>query len=715
MSDYLPNRETVFNDMANSLYISTIEPRSGKSLIALGIIELILRKTTKVGFFRPIIQDNLDGKPDKHIDLILSYFKLPQTYEDSFGLFYSEVNALMGEEKLDEILDKIITKYKKLEQTCEFIVCENSDYVAENAAFSFDINVAIAKNLGSSLLILGNGHQKSVEEISISLKIVADAYRERHCKILGIIVNKVASDEVETLENTLQEKFSTNHCLFSVIPYDQRLDSPRIKEIAEQLNAKVLYGHNRLDNLVFNYLVAAMQMQHAITQLADNVLVVTPSDRGDVIIGTLQAHQSTNYPNLAGILLTTECQLESSISRLIGGLSDPLPILWVDTYTYPTASRLQTVHSSLKAGDLEKITWSIEIFDQSVNLPMLEQLIDQIEVEGITPKLFTYNLIQQAKSQKRHIVLPEGKDPRILQAVSSLISRNIVQITLLGEPERIERTIQTHGIQLNIDELTIINPLKSPHLEDYAQTLYNLRKHKGMTRENAQETILDVSYFGTMMVYQGDADGMVSGAIHTTGNTIRPALQIIKTKPDYQLVSSVFLMCLPDKVLVYGDCAVNANPSAEQLAEIAITSAETARTFGIFPKVALLSYSSGTSGQGQAVETVKQATTIAKKRRPDLLFEGPLQYDAAVDMTVAAQKIPDSEIAGQATVFIFPDLNTGNNTYKAVQRETGAVAIGPILQGLKKPVNDLSRGCIVEDIINTVVITAIQSQESHQD
>ena len=700
--------------MANSLYISTIEPRSGKSLIALGIIELILRKTTKVGFFRPIIQDNFDGKPDKHIDLILSYFKLSQTYEDSFGLFYSEVNALMGEEKLDEILDKIITKYKKLEQTCEFIVCENSDYVAENAAFSFDINVAIAKNLGSSLLILGNGYQKSVEEISISLKIVADAYRERHCKILGIIVNKVASDDVEILENTLQEKFSTNHCLFSVIPYDQRLDSPRIKEIVEQLNAKVLYGHNRLDNLVFDYLVAAMQMQHAIAQLADNVLVVTPSDRGDVIIGTLQAHQSTNYPNLAGILLTTECQLESSISRLIGGLSDPLPILWVDTYTYPTASRLQTVYSSLKSGDLEKITWSIEIFDQSVNLPMLEQLIDQIEVQGITPKLFTYNLIQQAKSQKRHIVLPEGKDPRILQAVSSLISRNIVQITLLGEPERIERTIQTHGIQLNIDDLTIINPLKSPHLEDYAQTLYDLRKHKGMTRENAKETILDASYFGTMMVYQGDADGMVSGAIHTTGNTIRPALQIIKTKPDYQLVSSVFLMCLPDKVLVYGDCAVNANPSAEQLAEIAITSAETARTFGIFPKVALLSYSSGTSGQGQAVEKVKQATMIAKKRRPDLLFEGPLQYDAAVDMTVAAQKIPDSQIAGQATVFIFPDLNTGNNTYKAVQRETGAVAIGPILQGLKKPVNDLSRGCTVEDIINTVVITAIQSQESHQ-
>ncbi|MGB5770059.1 MAG: phosphate acetyltransferase, partial [Crocosphaera sp.] len=646
---------------------------------------------------------------DKHIDLILSYFKLPQNYQDSFGLYYAEVNHLMGQEKLDDILDKIITKYKKLEKNCDFIVCENSDYVGENAAFAFDINVAIAKNLGCSLLILGNGHQKSVEEISLSLKIVADAYREKHCKILGLIINKVCHNDRDYLEQYLQETYSNNNYFFSVIPYDKKLDSPRMREVAEQLKAKVLYGHNLLDNLVFDYLIAAMQMQHAITQLHNNHLVVTPSDRGDVIIGTLQAHQSTNYPNLAGILLTTECQLETSISRLIAGLSDPLPILWVDTYTYPTASRLQTVYSSLKAGDVEKINWSIELFDKSVNLPILENLIAQIEVEGITPKMFTYNLIQKAKLNKRHIVLPEGKDPRILKAVAMLKYQDIVDITLLGEKERIERTIQSHGIQLDIKTMNIINPVNSPQLNDYIQTLYDLRKHKGMTIEMAKDMLIDVSYFGTMMVYKGDADGMVSGAIHTTGNTIRPALQIIKTKSNYKLVSSVFLMCLSDKVLVYGDCAVNANPTAEQLAEIAIISAETAQTFGIFPRVALLSYSSGESGKGQDVQRVKQATILAKKRRPDLLFEGPIQYDAAVDITVAAQKMPDSKVAGQATVFIFPDLNTGNNTYKAVQRETGAIAIGPILQGLKKPVNDLSRGCTVEDIINTVVITAIQA------
>lgn len=616
----------------------------------------------------------------------------------------------MGHQNLDEILEIIITKYKKLEETCDFILCEGSDYLKESSAFEFDINAKIAKNLGCSILILGNGYQKSVEEAIAPIEIAVDTYREKQCPIIGIIINKADQSQFKLLKNVLEKDYKNTNYLLSIIPYDKKLGSPRIREIAQQLNAQILYGRDRLDNLVFNYLVAAMQMQHAISQFDENCLVVTPSDRGDVIIGTLQAHQSTNYPNLAGILLTTEYQLEQSIAQLISGLTDPLPILWVNSYTYPTVSDLKAVYSSLIPEDTEKIDWSIDLFDQFVNLTTLEKQISTIEVKGITPKMFTYNLIQQAKTQKRHIVLPEGNEPRILKAAEVLLSKNIVDLTLLGQKKEIERIVKTNNIQLDIQQLTIINPIESAKFDDYVQTFYDLRKHKGATLETAHDCIMDVSYFGTMMVYKGDADGMVSGAIHTTSHTIRPALQIIKTQPDISLVSSVFFMCLNHNVLVYGDCAVNPNPTAEELAEIAITSAETAKTFDITPKVALLSYSSGESGQGEEVEKVRKAAQIAQKRRQDLAIEGPIQYDAAIDPQVAAQKMPNSRVAGQATVFIFPDLNTGNNTYKAVQRATGAIAIGPILQGLKKPVNDLSRGCTVGDIINTVVITAIQSQ-----
>jgi phosphate acetyltransferase len=328
----------------------------------------------------------------------------------------------------------------------------------------------------------------------------------------------------------------------------------------------------------------------------------------------------------------------------------------------------------------------------------------------MTPKMFTYNLLEQAKARPQHIVLPEAYDQRILKAAATLANRGIVKLTLLGHRHDVQRVIDKYQVRLDLDDVNVVHPSESEALQDYAQTFFELRQHKGVTLDNALDVMMDVSYFGTMMVYRGDADGMVSGAVHTTQHTIRPALQFVKTQPGFSVVSSVFFMCLEQRVLVYGDCAINPNPTAEQLAEIAISSADTARTFGVDPKVALLSYSSGESGKGEEVEKVRQATRLARERRPDLLLEGPIQYDAAVDLEVGAQKMQGSAVAGKATVLIFPDLNTGNNTYKAVQRETGAIAIGPVLQGLRKPVNDLSRGCTVEDIINTVVITAIQAQ-----
>jgi phosphate acetyltransferase len=328
----------------------------------------------------------------------------------------------------------------------------------------------------------------------------------------------------------------------------------------------------------------------------------------------------------------------------------------------------------------------------------------------MTPKMFQYNLVKRAKKHRKHIVLPEGNDERIIMAAARLQAMDVVDISIIGNKKQIENKVAELGLEFDFSKVDIINPRESQHYDNYVTTYYELRKEKNVSMAMAKDLMEDVSYFGTMMVYKGHADGMVSGAAHTTQHTILPALQFIKTKPNSSVVSSIFFMCLEDRVSIFGDCAINPNPTAEQLAEIAISSADSSLAFGIEPKIAMLSYSSGSSGKGDEVDKVRAATAIVKQKRPDLKIEGPIQYDAAVDMEVGQSKMPNSEVAGHASVLIFPDLNTGNNTYKAVQRETGALAIGPMLQGLNKPVNDLSRGCSVDDIINTVVITAIQAQ-----
>jgi phosphate acetyltransferase len=377
--------------------------------------------------------------------------------------------------------------------------------------------------------------------------------------------------------------------------------------------------------------------------------------------------------------------------------------------TFDTAVTVAGVPAVLRADNERKIASALGLFESHVDLAELESRLASVRSDRVTPLMFEYELIRRAKEDRRHIVLPEGAEPRILRAADILLRRGVVTFTLLGDEERVRQAAATLGIDLT--GVAIVNPVESPHFDDFVRTYHALRKHKGMTEDVARDRMSDVSYFGTMMVYKGLADGMVSGSVHTTQHTIRPAFEFIKTKPGVSVVSSVFFMCLPDRVLVYGDCAVNPNPTAEQLAEIALSSAATAAAFGIDPRIAMLSYSTGESGQGREVDKVREATQIARRLRPDLKIEGPIQYDAAVDASVAATKLPGSEVAGRATVFIFPDLNTGNNTYKAVQRSSGAVAIGPILQGLRKPVNDLSRGCTVPDIVNTVAITAIQAQE----
>ncbi|MGO4919627.1 phosphate acetyltransferase [Maribacter spongiicola] len=695
--------------MSKAIYIVTTEPNSGKSIVSLGLMQLLLGRTAKVGYFRPIIDDVPNGKTDNHIDTVLSYFNVDMKPEEAYAYTRSQVVQLKNKDKDDEIVGHIIHKYKTIENKFDFVLVEGTDFSGEGAIIEWDINVLIAKNLGIPAVILASGKNKTLDELVGNLYMAYDSFKEKGVEVLLIVANKVQPENVTLVSNGLKEKLP-NDILVGTIPVNTILGSPTLKEIAQELDAKVLFGEDYINNQVGSFSVGAMQLRNYLTHLKSDSLVITPGDRADIILGALQANISTNYPSLSGIVLTGGLIPEDSIIKLIEGLSDIIPILSVARGTFYVTNKIGTIRPRIYAENTEKILTSIQEFEKYIPTEELAEKLITFKAKGITPRMFQYNLLQKAKSSKKHIVLPEGLDERILLATKKLIDADAVTITLLGNKEQIISKLKELDIDLNTNDINIIDPTASVHFLDYATTLFELRKHKNVNLAMAKDLMEDVSYFGTMMVHKGHADGMVSGAIHTTQHTIRPALQFIKTKPGVSIVSSIFFMCLPNRVTVFGDCAINPNPNSEQLSEIAISSAATSAAFGIEPKIAMLSYSSGASGVGEDVDRVRKATEIIREKRPDLKVEGPIQYDAAVDAKVGLSKLPDSEVAGQASVFIFPDLNTGNNTYKAVQRETGALAIGPMLQGLNKPVNDLSRGCTVDDIFNTVIITAIQAE-----
>ncbi len=695
--------------MSKAIYIVTTEPNSGKSIVSLGLMQLLLGKTAKVGYFRPIIDDVPKGKTDNHIDTVLSYFNVDMKPDEAYAYTRSQVVQLKNKDKDDEIVGHIIHKYKTIENRFDFVLVEGTDFSGEGAIIEWDINVLIAKNLGIPAIILASGKNKTLDELLGNLYMAYDSFKEKGVEVLLIIANKVQPENLDVVSNGLKEKLPDN-ILVGAIPINNTLGSPTVKEIAQELDAKILFGEDYINNQVGKFSVGAMQLRNYLTHLKKDSLVITPGDRADIILGALQANISSNYPNLSGIVLTGGLIPEESIIKLIEGLSDIIPILSVTGGTYSVTNKIGTIRPRIYAENTEKIIISIQEFEKYIPTKELAERLITFKAKGITPRMFQYNLLQKAKSTKKHIVLPEGLDERILLATKKLIDADAVSITLLGNREQIKAKVIELDIDLDLNAINIIDPTTSSQFTDYATTLFELRKHKNVNLAMAKDLMEDVSYYGTMMVHKGHADGMVSGAVHTTQHTIRPALQFIKTRPDVSIVSSIFFMCLPNRVTVFGDCAINPNPTAEQLSEIAISSAATSAAFGIEPKIAMLSYSSGASGVGEDVERVRKATEIIKEKRPDLKVEGPIQYDAAVDAKVGLSKLPDSEVAGQASVFIFPDLNTGNNTYKAVQRETGALAIGPMLQGLNKPVNDLSRGCTVDDIFNTVIITAIQAQ-----
>lgn len=696
--------------MNKAIYIATSEESSGKSIITLGLMSMLIGRTAKVGYFRPVIEDFEEGKMDNHIETVINHFGLDIQYQDAYAITKSKLIKKKNKGKIGEVIDLIIEKYKRLEERFDFVLVEGTSFMGEGTVIEMDMNVLIAKNLGIPTIIVGTGEGKTLDEFVDSLYLAYDSFKMKEVEVLAVIANKVQPENLELVTERLKSSLPEG-VMVNSIPVIKSLNNPTIQEIVKELDAKVLFGAAFLNNQIGSFSVGAMQLRNYLLNLKENGLVITPGDRADIILGALQANESANYPAISGIVLTGNIVPEDSILKLIEGLSTIVPIISVEGGTYNITNKIGSIKPKIYANNKQKILTSINTFENYVDLDNLTEKFIKFEAEGMTPKMFQYNMVKRAKKHRKHIVLPEGNDDRIIIAASRLLSMDVVDITIIGDKKQIENKVLELGFAFDFSKVNIINPRENEHYDDYVNTYYELRKAKKMTLEIARDLMEDGAYFGTMMVYKGHADGMVSGAAHTTQHTILPALQFIKTKPHCSIVSSVFFMCLEDRVSVFGDCAINPNPTAEQLAEIAISSAESSLAFGIEPKVAMLSYSSGSSGKGDEVDKVRKATEIVKEKRPDLKIEGPIQYDAAVDPVVGQSKMPNSEVAGHASVLIFPDLNTGNNTYKAVQRETGALAIGPMLQGLNKPVNDLSRGCTVDDIINTVVITAIQAQE----
>ena len=692
-----------------SLYVAGAGAGTGKSAIILGVMEMLSAVNRRVGFFRPIVRRSVDD--DNLIALMRSRYDLPFVPEMLYGCTATMAQQLMGRGRYDDLLKRILNKYKTLEESCDLVVCAGTDFDGLVPSLEFDFNADLANNLGCMILVVIKGFQREPDVIMDSVRLAHESLLDRDGELLATVVNGVPEHHVVATQSCARAALPVNEMVY-VLPVQPTLSMPTVGEISKSLGATCLCGDgDALNQVVSNFKIAAMGVSEFLKYVEDGCLIVTPGDRSDIILASLAADVSSNYPRVAGLLLTGGLQPAPTVQNLMTGLRrTKVSILQVPSDTYSTAMALNRVEVAILPGDERKIAAALGLFESYVKTDELLQRVAVRRSIRRTPLMFEYELIRRAKSQRRHVVLPEGHDERILRAAEILTLRDVVDLTLLGNPEKVDRRIAELGLKL--DGIRIIDPASSPDRERYANAYFELRKHKGISEQMAFDLMDDVSYFGTAMVYHEDAHGMVSGAVHTTQHTIRPAFEIVKTRPDVMIVSSVFFMCLADRVLVYGDCAVNPNPNSAQLADIAISSAQTAANFGIEPRVAMLSYSTGKSGKGADVDKVREAVRIAQERCPDLKLEGPMQYDAAVDAGVARSKMPGSEVAGQATVFIFPDLNTGNNTYKAVQRSAGAVAIGPVLQGLNKPVNDLSRGCLVADIVNTVAITAIQAQDS---
>ncbi len=695
--------------MTAAIYITSLAPSSGKSLVSLGAVEAAASRTANVGYFRPVIAAS--ETPDAQIEMMRRRYQLSQTYEQSFGVT-TEATRGVGHHVPPELVHRILTRYEELARECDVVIVEGTDFTGASAAFEFALNAEIAANLGAATVVVVPARHGGTQQLVAALDAARLGLAEHQVTLFGFVVNRVPDAERQTIAEAVAQSDGTPVWFLPELP---ELERPAVSDLTAALGAEQLTGdEDSLGRGVRNVIIGAMTLPHLIERLTPDTLVIASGDRSDVLLLAQASRMESDLPRIAGVLLTGGYQPDPIMLGFIHGLgSDSVPIMLTDRDTFETADIISRTRGTLESGDEARLDLALRMFQESVAVDELADRLIATRPDQVTPVMFERRLVAQARSVPQHIVLPEGEDDRILLAAQRIRLREAAELTVLGDQEDIQQRAERLGVDLA--GLNLMNPSTSSDRQRYADEIQRLRAHKGMSAETAWDLAADPTWFGTLMVQLGDAGGMVSGAAHTTADTVRPALQIIRTAPDISVVSSVFLMVLPERVFVYGDCAVLPHPNAEQLADIAVSSAATAAAFGIDPRVAMLSYSTGSSGVGADVEKVTQATAMVREREPSLLVEGPIQFDAAVDPQVARAKLPGSEVAGRATVLIFPDLNTGNNTYKAVQRSGGAMAVGPVLQGLRLPVNDLSRGATVDDIVNTVVITAIQAQRLHED
>jgi phosphate acetyltransferase len=698
------------NAPISAIYVASPEGDTGKSTIALGILHRLAATVAKVGVFRPITritggQERSDpGKQpedrDYILDLLLAHTTAGLSYDECVGVSYQQLH-----DDPDSALSDIVDRYHQVAERCDAVLIVGSDYTDVASPSELSVNARIAVNLGAPIVLAVRAADRTPDDVAHVVELCLAEIAGQHAHTAAVVANRCDPAELAAVAEALKRVAPKSY----VLPEEPLLVAPSVGELRDAVHGAVLSGDEDLLNReALGVLVAGMTAEHVLERLTEGMAVITPGDRSDVVLAVASAHAAEGFPSLSCMILNGGLPLHPSIAALVSGLGLRLPVVTTELGTYDTARAVASARGRVTADSHRKIDTALTLMETYVDTAdLLAQLAIPVP-SVVTPQMFTYQLQERARSQRKRIVLPEGEDDRILKAAGRLLQRSVADLVILGE----EPAVRARAAELGVDltAATVLDPQTSELCDQFAEQYAELRKHKGVTLEQARETIHDVSYFGTMLVHNDMVDGMVSGARHTTAHTIRPAFEIIRTTSGVTTVSSIFLMCLADEVLAYGDCAIVPDPTAEQLADIAISSARTAAQFGIDPRVAMLSYSTGTSGTGADVDKVRTATELVRSREPDLLVEGPIQYDAAVEPSVAVTKMPDSKVAGRATVLIFPDLNTGNNTYKAVQRSAGAIAIGPVLQGLNKPVNDLSRGALVEDIINTVAITAIQAQ-----